>query len=335
MMDYRTKKLLATVATALIAIAGVLLVLSGVDEKETKVIEAPVEKPAIPNTVGVDGPDRDAKPDTVIQLDREAREVAQKVQQTPEQFDMAGDLRGRDTAPVAPQVGPLATPNFPGCSTRILPTNWSGSGHAKKAIGLHYTAGGNRSGLSDMNGLTSYASSSAAGVSWHFLIDAEGHCYYSVPLSSRAWTIGNLNRDTVNIEVIGRGNERTYPAGSAGQKKLTEVVQRIGKVYGIPMTVGAVSNCNVTRRGIITHWQGGSCSGGHHDIRPYALDREVAEIRAGTVKPVTTHARKLCQELNRRRKAKDWGDRATKVKKALVKARYVCKYGPPGSIRRK
>lgn len=239
-------------------------------------------KPAVPVTVGVDGPDADAKPDDVIVLDREAREVAQNAATTPERFDLAGDLRGDDPTPVAQWTGPLATPNWPGCTTRILPTNWSNRTASVRAIGLHYTAGANRSGLSDMNGLTGYASSPSAGVSWHFLIDAEGNCYYSVPVSKKAWTIGNLNSETVNIEVIGTGKEGAYPASPAGQRKLAEVVRRIAQVYNLPLRLGASSNCHVTVTGVITHWQGGACAGGHVDIKPFAIASVVAAIASSS-----------------------------------------------------
>jgi hypothetical protein len=280
-----------------------------------RTVTEPPAPPAVPAVVGVDGADRDHAPDDPITLDREAREVVQLVQRTPDRFDLAGDLRGEDRTPVARYDGPLATPRFPGCETRFLPTNWSNRTVAMSrvdGIGLHYTAGGNRPGKSDMDGLTAFASSPSAGVSWHFLIDAEGHCYYSVPLAKKAWTIGNLNSQTVNIEVIGRGNESSYPAAAAGASKLRQVVQRLGRVLDIPIRVGAVSNCTVTRPGVITHWQGGPCSGGHHDIRPYDLVRVVRALGVSS-HPDTPAERKACASLrfHRRivRNGGSWQDR--------------------------
>lgn len=233
----------------------------------------------VPAAIAVDGTG-DGEPDEVLELDGQAREIVQEATVAPERFDISGGLRGVDPTPEARQDGPLAAPNWPGCETRFLPRNWSNRTSGVQAIGLHYTAGANREGKSDMDGLTAYASSPSAGVSWHFLIDEEGHCYYSVHVSKKAWTIGNLNSQTVNIEVVGTGKERTYPAGSAGARKLAAVVQRIGRVYDIPMRLGAVSNCRVTRPGIITHWQGGACAGGHHDIRPYDIQDVVEAIAA-------------------------------------------------------
>ena len=321
---------LAALLVALVAILGVTIVL--VDDDGDGRTDRIIIEVAVPATVGVDGPDRDVKPDTVLKLDREAREVARNVQRTPGRFDMAGDLRGRDRTPIAEHEGPLATPSFPGCETRILPTNWSNRVSTVKAVGLHYTAGANRPGKSDMNGLTSYASSPAAGVSWHFLIDADGNCYYSVPLGKKSWTIGNLNSETVNIEVIGTGREGAYPSATAGQRKLSQVVRRLGKVYGIPMRVGAVSNCRVTRSGVITHWQGGACSGGHSDIRPYDLARVVAAIAAGAPKPSSKTAVAKCKTLvrvRRLRRAKKpvtryQAEAASRAKRQLVKGGYRC-----------
>lgn len=257
---------------------GIAIDING-DGTPDRFITKPIPAPPVPAAVGVDGPDKDAIPDTSIALDKEAREVVQDAATAPDKFDMAGDLRGSDATPVAVHEGPLATPNFQGCDTRILPTNWSNRVSTVKGIAVHYTAGPNLAGRSDMNGLTGFASSPTARVSWHFLIDAEGHCYYSVPLDKKAWTIGNLNSETVNIEVIGTGKEKTYPASSAGARKLRAVVRRLGRIYKIPMRLGATDGrCHVTRRGILTHWMGGPCSGGHVDIKPFDIKKVVAAI---------------------------------------------------------
>lgn len=285
------------VVTAVI-VAGITLgaELTDEDTPEAPAIQDPVPKSDIPVPIAtaVDGPDRDTRPDDPIILDTEAREIVRNAVETPEAFDLGGGLRGTDSTPVGQYDGPLATPSWPGCETHFLPTNWSNRTSRVRAIGLHYTAGANRVGKSDMNGLTTYASSPSAGVSWHFLIDAEGHCYYSVHVSKKAWTIGNLNSQTVNIEVIGTGREQSYPAASAGARKLHSVVKRIARIYNIPLRVGSTDGrCNVTRPGIITHWQGGPCSGGHHDIRPYDIYSVVSKLGTEAPEKVQTWCRKL------------------------------------------
>jgi hypothetical protein len=285
-------------ACAIVAFAAGAVLALAVDDDETRIERAAaVADVPVPAAVPLDGADADADPDDkVIELGPGARDVYQDVADTPERFDLGGGLRGRDETPVAEHEGPLATPNWPGCQTRILPTNWSNRVTSVRGIGLHYTAGGNRPGLSDMIGLTGFASSAAAGVSWHFLIDADGHCFYSVPVSKKAWTIGNLNSQTVNIEVVGTGSERTYPATTAGAAKLRRVVRRIAAVYGLPIQVGATNGaCSITRPGIITHWMGGPCSGGHHDIRPYDIARVVRFI-------ATAPCNARCKRIRRQRR---------------------------------
>jgi hypothetical protein len=295
-----SKQALARLAALLVVLTGggaiAITVTTGEQQPRTVTIQVP---PVVPKAVAVDS-NGDGNPNKVLELDTTARRVVEQAARAPERFDLAGDLRGLDNTPVGQLDAPLASPNWPGCSTRMLPTNYSNRTSHVRAIGLHYTAGANQPGLSDMNGLTAYASSPRAGVSWHFLIDAEGHCYYSVPVGKKAWTIGNLNSQTVNIEVIGRGNERAYPAATAGARKLAQVVQRIGRLYRIPMRLGATSGCSVTRSGIITHWQGGPCSGGHHDIKPYKIDKVVQTIATDRI---TSTDRATCANLNAWRRA--------------------------------
>lgn len=312
------RRYLALAAALVVALIAAIVLFTGEDDSA----------PSVPSVVHVDGPDRDVEPDVKVELDDRAQDVYEQVSDAPERHDLAGGLRGDDRTPVAEHEGPLATPSFPGCDTRILQANWSNRTSAVQAVALHYTAGGNRAGRSDMDGLTAYANSPSAGVSWHFLIDAEGHCYYSVPLAKKAWTIGNLNSQTVNIEVIGTGREGSYPAGSAGARKLASVVQRLGRIYGIPMRVGAVSSCRVTKPGVITHWQGGACSGGHVDIRPYDLGRVVARIAAqGGTAPsaVVTWCRKL--EWYRARVRADRPTTAEMRRNARLRKRLVARRG--------
>lgn len=298
----------------------------------------------VPAAVAVDGADRDAEPDRALELGKPAQALYKRAAAAPESLDFGRYLRGPDPTPVAQSDGPLATPNFPGCKTRILPTNWSNRTEAPEAVALHYTAGGNLPGLADMNGLTAFASSPSAGVSWHFLIDAEGNCYYSVPLDKKAWTIAGLNSDTVNIEVVGRGTEPQYPASTAGARKLRQVVRRLARIYDWPLRVGAVESCEVTRPGIITHWQGGPCSGGHSDIKPYQLERVVAYIAQGDAKPkpVPTVQRQRCRELGRLRQApgpmtERQKRRASVIKAGLAKHGLRCRPGkqPPNRITRR
>ena len=274
----------AAIVAALLALTGVGVTVELVDD----------DRPDQPRTrsvmIRVDGPDRDTKRDDKLVVTPPAQDLVERAEDAPGSLDLGGDLRGADKEPVGlDPAAPLASQEWPGCQTRFVRAfSARAPGVKPRAIGLHYTAGGNLAGLADMLGLTAYSNNTANQVSWHFLIDREGHCFYSVPTNHKAWTISALNSQTVNIEVVGRGNEPDY-AGSAGGRKLSQVVRRIGRVHGIPMQLGAVSNCNVTRPGIITHWMGGGCSGGHVDIRAYDIAAVVRRI-AKDVKPRITEA---------------------------------------------
>lgn len=276
--------LIAGIAAAIVVVVGALSAAGVLDDDQDAPAAPILAQAPVPAAVAVDGPDANAEPDRAIELDAEARDVVKTIVEDPERYDFGPGLRGTDeTGPVAQHEGPLASPSFPGCTTRILPTNWSDrtvSMDQVDGIGLHYTAGLNRPGLSDMDGLTAFASSPSAGVSWHFLIDAEGHCYYSVPLGKKAWTIVAANSRTINIEVVQRGDESTYPAGSAGAAKLRQVVRELSQRLDIPLRVGNLANCVPSPAGIVTHWQGGTCAGGHVDIKPYSLEQVVAAIKA-------------------------------------------------------
>lgn len=293
MNDRKNDRMRALIGAALAAAAIALVLLNVlVDDEPTA---------APPAATKVDGADRDRKRDDRLKLTPEAERVVESQEAleraggadptaTPERGtrkagphpdvvpDTTKELRGKDRQPagVIPEGG--GAQGFPGCATRFVGSYSQRGGATIKAIVLHYTAGPNLPGLADMNGLTAYSNRNQ--VSWHFLIDREGHCYYSVPLAAKAWTVGNLNPETVNIEVVGRGNEPGY-AGEAGMAKLSQVVRELGRRSQIPIALGAVSNCRVTRRGIVTHWMGGGCSGGHHDIKPYSITGVIGQIKAG------------------------------------------------------
>ncbi len=267
-----TRNTLAKIVAILAVIAG------GGAAVVTIVPDDPKTPPQI-ITVKVDGPDKDRKADDPIVAGGEAPEVLEQATEAPEKFDLGDNLRGVDPTPEGEVDAPLAAPNWPGCETRFTPVNFSNRTAAIRGFGLHYTGSRNITGMADMNGLAAYAARPSAGVSWHFLIDAEGHCFYMVPVAKKAWTIGNLNSQTINVEMIGNGGEATY-GGAAGLRKLTAVVRRASSIYGFPVRLGAVQGCVITRPGVITHWMGGACAGGHIDIKPYDIAKVVEAMAA-------------------------------------------------------
>lgn len=289
---------------------------------------APAASPTI--SFRVDGPDRDRKPDDIVKAGGGAPAVLNQAQAAPEKFDLGDNLRGDDPTSEGTVSGPLAAPEWPGCLTRFTPVNFSSRTAAIRGFALHYTGGGNRPGWADMNGLAAYASSRAAGVSWHFLVDREGHCYYQVPVSKKAWTIGNLNSQTINVETIGNGGEPDY-GGTAGFRKVAAIVRRAASIYHFPVRLGAVDgSCNITRPGIITHWMGGACAGGHIDIKPYDIAKVVDQIAGGGVTTIDiATCRKIRWWRNHGRHHGPAERNAVRRKAALTKRGVTCtSHGP-------
>jgi peptidoglycan hydrolase-like protein with peptidoglycan-binding domain len=231
-------------------------------------------------TVMIDGPDADTKHDDALPLTESAQDVREAAAAAPEKFDLGDNLRGHDPAPAGVLEGPLASQEWPGCKTAFVRSFSSRRGVKPVAFAVHFTAGGNVTGWADVDGLTAYSNNAANQVSWHFSIDREGHCAFNVPPSYKAWTISALNSQTINVEMVGRGTEPDLGDG-AGMARLAQVVGRVHQIYGIPIALGATDgNCHVTRPGIITHWMGGPCSGGHTDIKPYSITGVIAQIAA-------------------------------------------------------
>lgn len=292
-MDY-TKisswlKLVAALIAALLAVLGTTSVISGNPEgvgtdttttSTTKTVSTTnTVAQAPPEVIAVDGPDADAKADDPVALSDEAQEVATAFSEKPKDLDPEG-LRGPDSTPVAELQPPFASDTLPGCQTRTFTTNWSQRSASIKAIALHYTAGGDiPNSRAEVTGLTAFGNNPASAVSWAANLDKDGNCDYNVPLRYKAWTIGNLNSETINFEVAGRGEEPYLRP--AGYRELARIYLEIRRRYGIPLRLGATDgNCHVTRTGFITHWMGGPCSGGHVDIKPLDLQRVLTTLAA-------------------------------------------------------
>ena len=313
---------LVAVLALLVAFAGGTVV---IDDGPPRSITITETVPAAPPATAVDGPDADSKRDDALPLNDAAQDVLENATRTPERFDMAGDLRGVDPEPAGVLDGPLAAQEWPGCKTAFVNSFSSRGGKRPELIWLHYTAGLNRPGWADLDGLTAYSNNVANQVSWNFGIDREGHCSYNVPVNHKSWAAANANRTAINIEVVGTGKEPDY-AGTAGMRKVGQVVRRITRIYpNIKIRLGAVSACSPTRSGIVTHWMGGHCSGGHIDIKPYDLPKVIAQIASGGV---TATDRTTCRKLNWwRRHGRPGGKaraRAIRRRKALARRHVTC-----------
>lgn len=269
--------IVAAIAALLAGITVTIVIDTGGGGGGTRTIT--IGQPAV-TTAMVDGADADTKRDDPLPLTAKAVGVIQDASGG-ELKDLRGELRGSDPTPAGVVDGPLASQEWPGCKTAFVKAFSSRRNVTPTAFAIHYTAGPNLAGWADVDGLTGYSNNLQHQVSWHFAVDREGHCAYNVPVTQKAWTISGLNSQTINVEVVGTGHEPDY-AGTAGIATLARIVAHVHHIYPkIPIALGATDgHCHVTRPGIITHWMGGPCSGGHVDIRPYSIATVIGQLRA-------------------------------------------------------
>lgn len=188
----------------------------------------------------------------------------------------------RAALPPLPTAG--ATAGVPGCRTQFVVNQSSRHGVRPTQFWLHYTVSPNVPGWGDVNAVVGLFNRSSSQASSHFVLDAEGHCAYIVPLEAKAWTQAASNPFAVSVEVIATGKETTYCPGPC-MKQLRVIARTVSARTGIPLHAGRVSNCTPALSGIVQHFDGGLCSGGHTDIKPFPVDAVVTQIAAGVRTP--------------------------------------------------
>lgn len=184
--------------------------------------------------------------------------------------------------PLSP-LAPLAAPLQPGCRSQFVRSSF-GSRYGTKPqwIVSHYTAGPNLPGFRDLNALTAYSNNTQNGVSWHYNLDREGNCVYTVRETQSAWTQAAANRLSIGIEIVNRGAGDAPLFTKSGLKKYARIVSDIAYRWRIPIQRGKAnkSTCAVIRRGLIDHNDLGLCGGNHFDITPYKIESIIAAVRA-------------------------------------------------------
>lgn len=185
---------------------------------------------------------------------------------------------------------PLATGGavigFKGCVTRILPANYSSRpGVRPRWFVLHYTVSRNVAGWGDVNAIIGLFSNPSRQASSNFVLDAEGHCAYIVPIEAKAWTQAGGNPWSISVEVIAYGNEANY-LGPAGYRQLKSIVDQVHRRTGIPLRGGSVAGgCVPGRPGLVQHKDFGLCGGGHVDITPFSSSAVIRAVTGPVVPP--------------------------------------------------
>lgn len=308
-MSNPTRGIVAALIALIAAISLTVIVIDDTDDNGKPRRQVTV---IVGATTKVDGPDQDGKPDDTLRLSETAQDVTEGFIRDPKDLDAdqpdAAPLAG--TAPqIKPNVipAPLGADEIDGCRTRFLDVNFSQRSYGQDAViwfGLHFTGGPDiPNSRADVDGLTGYGNRSTSRVSWHLNVDKDGNCDYNVPLRLKAWTFGNANSRSVNVEVHGRG-EPPY-LRPAGYRKLASIIRQVRRSYPrIRFALGSMNTCGPGQPGIVTHWMGGPCSGGHTDIKPHDVGTVISKLRSA----VGT------QRLTKRQK---WQRRHDQVHKAL------------------
>jgi hypothetical protein len=291
--DPRARKALAAVL-AILAVLGITVTVADNDNN------------GVPNTVTVhvDSGDPGKAADKTVEV---PKPVVQKAAETTDhenlrtpgpavpqdQLDQAERKADqiRETTLPLPTGG--ATAGFAGCKTAFVRNQSSRNGVRPSLFVLHYTVSRNVPGWADVNAIVALFDNSARQASSNFVIDAEGHCAYIVPIENKAWTQAAGNPFSISVEVVAFGDEPAY-LGPQGWAKLRSVFDQVRARTGIPARQGAVSGCAPARSGIVQHKDFGICGGGHVDITPFSLTGAVRRLTAAAApSPLTATERKI------------------------------------------
>lgn len=178
---------------------------------------------------------------------------------------------------------------FPNIQVRHRSPNSSSRGGAKPSlIVVHATAGHNRKGVSDLQGLGSWFGNTSSQVSSHVATDNEGHSARFVEDGLKAWHCMAFNRMSLGIEQVlpGDGTEIT----AALYHETARWLATWSRYYGIPLRPARVSGFNVARTGVISHQALGQAGGGHFDPGPrYDMGHLIALAQSYRSRQIAWH----------------------------------------------
>lgn len=181
--------------------------------------------------------------------------------------------------PLSP-LNVLAAPSQRGCRSQFVKSSSTRGGTKPVWIVSHYTVSGNLPGFRDINALTAYSNNPQNGVSWHYNVDRQGNCAYTVPETQKAWTQAAANRPSIGIEIVNRGRGDAPLFTKAGLKKYARLLSDIAYRWHIPIQHGKASaDCRVIRKGLLDHNDLGACGGNHFDITPYKIEDIIAAVK--------------------------------------------------------
>lgn len=167
----------------------------------------------------------------------------------------------------------------PEYSAHLLDRNYSTRWGTPRAIAIHTTESHDRPGVSDLQSLHDWFNYWRSRASSHIGVDGEGHVWQFVASDKKAWTIGQLNSWTLNIELIGFASQSKAQFEDAQLKAAARWCAYWGHKYSIPMQRGSVEKVTwrpvIVRKGIIKHSDLSRIGyGSHYDPGPnFPMDK--------------------------------------------------------------
>ena len=123
-------------------------------------------------------------------------------------------------------------------------------------IVLHSTESHNRPGNSDLEAIGGLFANPSFDASSHIGVDADGHSARYVNDEAKAWTVGNLNSASLNIEQIGFAAQgrRSWRAQKHLLRETARWIARWSIRHGIPIRKARLSGSGqVLQSGVTTH----------------------------------------------------------------------------------
>lgn len=185
------------------------------------------------------------------------------------------------------RVHPLATPE-PKWIVRHVRNYSSRYGAKPLLLVAHDTESPNVRGTQDVLAIVSWFDNVNSQASSNYTTDAEGNTVEMVPDTAKAWTQAYFNPYAISDEMIGHASQTAWPETQL--RAVAQIFAREAKRWGIPIQLGAVRGCTITRAGIVDHLMLGACGGGHHDNGPrFPMAHFIVLVKQYAAPAVRTH----------------------------------------------
>lgn len=165
---------------------------------------------------------------------------------------------------------PLATPE-PATITSLVQNYSSRNGARPALLVVHDTESPNTPGsLAGAWAIRAWFNNPASQASSNFTTDCAGNTILMVPDTAKAWTQAGFNSWAISDELIGHASQTRaeWLKCDTQLRAAAKLFAAEASKWGIPVQLGAVSGCTITRAGIVDHKMLGACGGGHHDNGP-------------------------------------------------------------------